>query len=328
MTLFDPSLLIALLLASLFVALGPAAGHPDSDLPGEYYTAAYQTVNDYLMDNLEDPDPEKNMDLLNQWLISGQAGVRETIALHKLTAMNSIQSKCDQPSYETFMDNYGATAGRASYSGTENARRIDLLINYYCSKHAIQCKSSIETKFKVKYRNLDRLMLRQIATLTNFLVEEQFSRIDLDNNPGDISRLLFNEIILNEAAHAKTQRNTGIVYGALKSLVENSADSKYLLHHSEEQTNEEGFSGTKVIDLLNKQLVVPCEQFVQLLGPGVFIEADFDSQFNHKVDPNQSEFYRAWARFKLCQYLVNSKQSLSEHLVEFARKMSQDEGES
>lgn len=336
MTLFDCSLSIALLFETLLVALAAIAGQQDSDLPyaderslpGEYYSVAYQAVNDYLMDNLKDPDPEKNMDLLNRWLISGQAGVREAIALHKLTAMNNIRSKCDQSSYETFMDNYGATAGRASYSGLENARRIDLLINYYCSKHANECRSSIEINFKVKYRTVDRLMLRQIATLTNSLIEKQFSQIDLDNNPDYISRLLFDEIILDDPANEKTRMNTGVIYSALKSLVANSPDSKYLLHHSEELTGEQEFSGSKVTDLMNRWLVIPCERFVQLLGPGVFIEADFDSKFSHEVDPNQSEFYRAWARFKLCKNLINSKQTLNEDLVEFARKMYQGEQES
>lgn len=52
--------------------------------------------------------------------------------------------------------------------------------------------------------------------------------------------------------------------------------------------------------MFDKHLVEPCKHYIGHLGSDIFELATFYAKISHEVNETKSEFYRAWARYKLC----------------------------
>lgn len=297
MEAFSRTLIFILVVTLVFSAVEPSkqADETEKELPARSYKGTFGRVSNYLMEQVVNNDSETNLATVIKRLESGKADELERVVLKKIIHAADTSDKCDQMSYVILMDNDQITE-----NGQHNLRfrkvptkRIDQIINFYCTQHAIKCQGTIMSNFKNKYQTIDKAVKHRVAIWMDAVSELHLSQIKSQERKGnhiDHIIALFNNIILARG-HIRAVTNVRPAYEAIIAI-----------------TSGEGIRGdsdklpdaAEIILLFKELLLGSCNKYVESLGPDVFERANFDLAFHHNFEQDEQEFYLAWSRYQLC----------------------------
>lgn len=277
----------------------------DGQYAGSWYRDAYKTVNDYLVENVGSAEPmSANMDAVMTRLNSDETPEREKKALRKLAGLKITEGRCDQISYEALQDNDEATEKKSHDVTSKKSapRRIDKLVNYYATQHAISCQKKTESLFKPILKLLDRQVLRYVSGFIDPMIERILADFQPPNElqvDDDFAHKVFHAIIkrgnvdpyVTDVEHA---------YNTIKILAE-PEDEKHLRYYSNEKTGRRTFDQREVgIRMFVKYIEDPCAVYRKHTGE-LFERADFDAIYHHDVNKEDPLFYRGWAYYRICK---------------------------
>lgn len=244
----------------------------------------YRKIDDYLIKSVDTSDAVVNMRAAIDWLNSGPDDSIEQ-ALYDLTAISRIQSdyKCTKFSHD-ILTKVSPYFERSAHQEPES--RIRLIVEHFCTQHALQCREVYPRTFSQRYRMMNRGFVRELET---FLNEELLKTLfDMKSNPMADNAEFYTRPIRN------TDNLAEFAFKSIKTLAQADIanDYKELKH------------------MFKRYLSKPCEYFIQDLGNDVFIPATFDAKWNQPVDGGEVDFYLGLARYRVCKYVIENEDSL------------------
>lgn len=301
---------------------------------------SYDQINRYLVQSAGDLDDDSTLlkaveflesDPKRGSLLNGHLKA----ALKQFTALKAIKdgsNKCSASSYEILLRNDRATGGRthSKRSNSEQLNKVERIVYKVALQHALDCQEVYPLEFKRRYAELDRELVRS--------VEEYLRSVqDIVLQPTDKENEETRRAASRELARQRTLRPTTgfasakVLYKVIEALASKNQDPD--LEGIVEEANLEGkkeVNREKLRQLFNKYLVKPCQYYVEKLGPGLFIQADYDGEmleynsFYAKDSAEVTDFLIGLDGYHLCDFLVDEndwvQNDLFRNLVKVAKR--------
>lgn len=282
-------------------------GNLSRTVSGRYFERQYSKINDYLTQHSDPEEADPNMRVAENWLISDKHLTTSLkSALQQFTDLSKISdlNRCTDESYNILFRNDKAVHSRSRdirVGKDPKHERVDKVIRQYCMRHSKKCMKVYPEKYKKLLTSIKRDDLEMVNTFTDAIINPRLAGSKRDGSEamkiyGDIVSPT-REMILTGAEDVK------VVYSLLKKLP-NSDES---LREPKSRIKRDQIKNIKA--LFAKYIRFPCVIYMEHFGKNLFTPATFDSIYFHKVDDNATEFYKAWARFKICSALIGEQGS-------------------
>lgn len=311
-----------------------------SQFPGYYYRNEYAAINDFLTKQVDASEPmEANMDALVAKLAANKNTRREKRVLIKLTGLKNTEGRCDKVSYDILQDNDEATLFKARSVGTETANaplRIEQLINHYGQKHAQICQKETEASIHQKLASGDQKVQQDVAVWLDPVIESILAAYKPDDGEqvaqDTASQLYFGVIARKGDTQDPAMFNLETAYNAIKTLVKDQPDDEKYLHYvADEKTGKRSFSERKFNELFKKYLEKTCTAYNDNLGD-LLERATYDAIFDHTVNPDEIQVYKAWAYGEICDDIFAKPMKYegleffpTHELTQYAKKIADEE---
>lgn len=271
------------------------------------------------------------------------AGLRKFSTLSTISANNL----CSPETYAKLNDMDNLTQGQARHvqiRSSQDQRRIDKIVNYYCTEYAQVCLDKlIQSHKKVLTQLGGRMAIQFIDDIVVNVVSadkiatksssENTSEDYTVNNKTETSskrplvyKHIYENLILNSFELLEFSEVASRAVKSIRkaSTPNNDSDLNYLNPFyveansnltMEQQTERRR---TKVTSLVQKYLLKPCEKFIKTFGSNLFEMANFGAQFyrDFKTKTVNYEFYYDWACYRVCESLVKDYKQLVEVMLE------------
>lgn len=274
------------------------------------FTKSYKTISNYLTRFVPIDDIELNMkaakDMMRIMKEDPKADDRLLAALELFISLQEAQGKCNESGYNILFANLLATEQRGRRSQSEY--RTDRVVYQACLSHARICQSKYLTNFNSLYSKLDSTKKYRV----DLFLEDTNLQIFM---PGAKDRYMFFNTLVKNQQVIRSRDGTRLAYDAINILSIGDPDQKFL------KAKKTGVNRDKVTGLFRKYLLEPCQYYVNELGPDVYIPAIFDAMFFHRVNEKEYRFYKSWAQFKLCEYVIDNQEPFENNLTMLAEVM-------
>lgn len=286
------------------------------------FPQVYQTINNHLVDQVQEDDPESNMLRANSWLnaVLSRNGsefvkshpdhVDEKLveALRNFTALGNVGDSCNRTVFEIVKAFDNGTQSRSRKRSCHCLiktvmRRIDKVGNHYITRYAKNCRSSFATSATKKYAELDADIREQVKNLTDAIMREQFFY-----NP-DAARSSY--MVFDYIKTKGSMYSDQFIRDTIASLAREDPDSIYLNGTIDEREGKVVVNEEKVKELYERYLTTPCKHFVAQLED-VLEPAEFLLNWYREADGKSLEFYLIWYRYSQCKHHVIDRQSYME----------------
>lgn len=304
---------------------------------GKYYQGPYKTINDHLEKTVDpNADLKTNMDAVELLLKRSKSNFIGAVfkeglieALEQLLALRQIMSdenKCTRRSYAILFKNDQATKGAAHKSPSELGKvtRVVYIVRQYMLRHAIECRQVYPAVYEQIRASMNEDMLNRVELFTTNLIQKKRKvMLVFDTkptvNPGDL---------LTEGRTIKQVKGKDLseaTYRTIEFLAKDDENVKYLRKIPIMSEQKFKVVEEKVGDLMRDYIELPCEYYVNQMGPDVFLPAHFDEPLFEPENRYQSqefpEFLLGSIRYRLCNSLITKdRQSLLKGLIKIANK--------
>lgn len=271
------------------------------------FNKSYRTIDSYLSDNVSTDDIDLNMKVASEWLSKDlkKDPTKNERLIDALELFISLRDtyrgkKCDQNGYDILFKNLLATENCGL--GKRSERRIDRVVYKFLHDHARNCQRTYPVNFEKIYANMDPIRLGYVE----FFLNEK----NLQNFLGDSKNIqtFFSTLVKNQQ-RIQGKFGSRMAFDAINALSVNDEDGKSLYQSSIDVRKE------KFRKLFERYIIEPCRFFVNELGPDVFVPSRFEAMFFHRLDESNILFYKSWARFRVCTYVLDNEDNFTYALV-------------
>lgn len=252
----------------------------------------------------------KNINALKQ-LFNGESKVnvfnmeyRKT--LEKLNYL--VENKCDK----TTVDYFELIDASLHFESREKEpiKRISKVVKQLLSKHAKNCQKVYPELFHSKTADLDHEKNRYVDTLLDSLYNVDGKFDWRTQRPRDLFEYYIKGAII-WSHHMK-----GVLKALQTDLSDDSA-SEYIKAIEDEVAGKKAVNEEKLRGIYNLYLLEPCRHYVSVLGPEVFVPAQYDGSLYHEVDEEEGDYYKSWFKYRICKQLLVDESFVFEHLVNY-----------
>lgn len=268
------------------------------------------------MENLNNDDnPTNNMLAASEWLNSIPQNDFSSlpIALRLLTSLKDLHgaADCDGHSMEMMAGLERAVKGNMA-GKRPRMYRLETVIDHYFEQHARDCIKIYPSVYKNKADQLDET--------TNKNVDELFEHVAKWYFNDEIEELQTSGGLFEHFMRHYHEFEGRIAYNIIMKRVGGD------VRHSDIVTNTDGrldLHGDKLRKLYQSNIVDPCQRYTALLGSDVFEPAAFDHyKLNYKqLDDKNIDFYRAWAKYQVCNLVVSDEEKWADALIGVTRRI-------
>lgn len=289
-----------------------------TQIEGDLLGNEYSELNHWLTHKTTSTEPDQNL-LYIQELYKRDTDKKKPKARAKkvdaeklFMALGLLKSKttCNARGWHIIRHNH-----RALVKGQENLklRRVDLIFVHYHKQHALLCRPIYSETVRHKLANMNKEKLDRVSAIADNLIYQIASDELGDKSISPVQRLLIfikaHPILTPEYLHE-----------TLRHMVEGKPDIEFLYRQTDLKTNQNRL-GKRFEHLFMHYLITPCKYYEQNLGMDVFDPAT--SELNYlPVDENDLQFYRSWARYRVCSTLVAKAKEKFLQTAEYALSLS------
>lgn len=219
--------------------------------------------------------------------------------------------KCDGSDIDEIIAYENSYELQRLHSNYNDAHVYRMMVRSF-EEHAEKCQEVYQGAYKVKEKQLDRLVVARVEILAETIMEsDRYLTSELDYYQAE--NLFYRYI--GEPVSVDYYFGTNIFKFALISNARNERN----LHQSSNEYQIKGFgvdSEDAIRNLVLKYLIEPCQIYVDELGPDVFIPARYDARYYYSIDKTQFRYYLGWSYFMICQAITMNKEAVILDVVE------------
>lgn len=307
-------------LVALLVAVGVTAAADEAPAEEHISNRNYEQINRYLVHNVRAEDVESNLAAAVEFLSSDPK--RGSLlngslkaALQQFTALKAIRDgldKCSSSSYDILVRNDRTTGGKTHSRrvALDRLNKVERVIFDVAKQHAIDCQKVYPLEFKKRYAGLDRELVRP--------VEEYIRSVhDVCLEPKDRENEATRRAASRELARQRSVKPTAgfasakVLYKVIETLAGRDKDSGFSEIVQVGGSDKREVNRDKLRLLFNKYLIEPCQYYVEKLGPGLFIPAEYDGEmvdyeaFYTQDSAEVTDFLVGLDGYHLCHFLVD-----------------------
>lgn len=295
---------------------------------GEELTGdSLKQIEKYLTKRLpDDTSPKANIvALVNRSVIEQNSAILK--ALKELTNLPQLSNKCDRESFgrslKLFMQTnkvYLPEDGEKKKSRL-NLERLNSIVRHFVTLQAEFCLKVLPKSLEKKYDQLDEFKRKS--------VENAFSRYLASfgfGSPASISlkpSTLFQLFVTNSGLNLDRDSDADLInYGLmLNAKDDETSNLDNLVVYSNDQ--KPTLNVNLYRSVFNRNLVEPCEHYMEELYPDIFSIARFAvdqvDNWSNQIRDEDKDFYLTWSRINLCR-IVLSNEELFERMVDAERR--------
>lgn len=285
----------------------------------------YKRLNNYLTSKVHSDDVKLNMQAALNWI--EESTVVKCLFFSKIpladvkkfTSLIHVMgdNKCDRAAYEIMRVNEEEVGLHKLIHDGKKLRRVDRLILNIFEVHAQKCSKVYPITYRSKLDQLNEVVIKRVKTIATTLMDVDASVLTrhFHYEPANL--------FLVYVLHTPTIfRYTGLnlLYTTLKYNAHDSPDIKYAQRVLDRRTGKEKIFKDKLIQLVEKYLIDPCQQYVNYFGPDLFIPAKFDASSYSDVDDYDSLYYLSWSKFMICQALIKNREAVYKDVIKTASR--------
>lgn len=281
----------------------------------QFFEKEYSKINDYLSGHSDSEDADTNIKIAENWFNSDKKLSSSMLkALEQFTSLAKINddNSCSEESYNILSTNDKVVRGRSRdirVGKDPKYERVDKIVRQYCMRHAKRCMVVYPEKYeKLLPSKEGRIDIQRVKEFTDGLIN---SRLEASNRQGEALKVYGDIDSPTREIDFKGPNDVEALYQTIMVLSgrEDSEGGKKRIVKKEIKTQFEKF------------IKDPCRNYNAILGKDLFTPATFDSIYFHKIDDNAVEYYKAWARFKICKEILGDKGSaLLKDLIKRAKQ--------
>lgn len=273
--------------------------------------AGYQRLNDYLTGKVDTDDVKANLEAAFDWLESPEAvgcsfSLRIPIVdLKRFTSLQQVlkDTKCDRTAYEIMHANEEKVGLHKLIDEGKVSRRIDKVILRIIEIHAQRCARIYPITYRLKRNQLDEVVFQRVKILTTMLMEVDATVLTRHFHY-EPANLFLVYIMHSPSIFRYTGMN--ILHNALTYSARGDPSMRYAYKVTDRRTGKEVVCKDKLRDLVKRHLIEPCQRYVNLFGPDLFIPARFEARVHSEIDNYDSLYYLSWSNFMICQALTKN----------------------
>lgn len=274
----------------------------------------YKKIDKYLVDNVASDEVEANLKKAVEWLNLLSSKKKSSFSskqplieiLERFTSLSVVlnSKRCDYIGYGVIASNDKALKGLEDLKKESHTRVASIV--YKCAmKHSIDCQYVYPKVYNDIYPKMDKRLVHRVETFTDMVIQQE-----LDNSLEyfyDENLRLFDMFI--KESYKSTWHNrldlAKTAHDAINVLAEAEYDWKFLKTNRQDLEVSKSFRAERVGTLFRKYLVESCQYYTERLGHDVFIPARHDAMITHIEKNLDAAYYRAWARFRICDTMIN-----------------------
>lgn len=333
-------------MVALLVAVGATAAPTEApveepSIEEHISSRNYEQINRYLVDKVVGQDVESNLAAAVEFMTSDPK--RGSLlngslkaALKQFTALKAIRGgpdKCSVSSYDILIRNDRTTAGKTHSKrvALDKLNRVERIIFDVSKQHAIDCQQVYTVEFKKRYAELDRELVRP--------VEEYIRSVhDVCLEPKDRQNEASRRAASRELARQRSVKPTvgfasaKVLYKVIETLAGRDKDSGFTEIVQVAESDKKEVNKDRLRQLFNRYLIEPCQYYVEKLGPGLFIPAEYDGEmvdyesFYTQDTAEVTDFLLGLDGYHLCHFLVDENDWVQDdvfrNLVKVAKRSS------
>lgn len=275
----------------------------DSINQGANFVKEFKRINDRLVGLTHSCDAELNMDLVEKIYqedisLNLNQRPRQIKAKKLIMELKTLldRSTCNARGYDIAALNFLALDGTVTKKDKSLSycfSRLDNVFVHYLERHAGICREVYFDSFKQKLGRMNKDRVKHV----DYFADNAIYQITSKRRDENKSRSRGQRLML--VANINMNPRPKYILQRLRTLAEGHRDKKALYSYKDKKTGMVMVDIVKFGKLFNQFLVEPCKYYEEQLGPDVFEPVSFEREF-HKVDESNSEFYRAWGRYRLC----------------------------
>lgn len=287
---------------------------------GGVVEARYGRLNAYLVEKVPTDETSPNiqaaLDRLRELGDAKQSFLSKTPIrdLKEFTALQQViqDTKCDHTAYAIVRANE-----RASGLHRRAHRRIDKVVSRILSDHAKKCLRVHPIAYQTKKEQLGQLAFKRVEELAGTVINKDILSSRYEHKCSEINA---HNLITMYIKYHRNIHSFVDVLDSLKSALMNNADgdpdAKYLKRVPDEYTGKRVVHKERIRKLSRKYLLEPCKQFVALMGPDLFVQAEFDMRHYYELDDHENkDYYLGWSYFKVCRALTADESVVLDDVV-------------
>lgn len=281
-----------------------------ASLTVESTLAHYRRLNNYLVAQVKDDEVGPNLEAAAKWL-KGQEGKKLSFLsstpisdLKKFTALQQVvdDTKCDHVAHEIMLANDEAS-GLYKLGDAAATRRVDKVILKIFQDHAARCYKVYQKRSHEMVEQVPDQKVERVVDVSKALMEKD--KFVAPDRAFYQPKILYNEYV-KKAISVRRYIGTNALKDAVIASAKNDPDVRYLRKVPDDRTGKAIVHKDKIEGLVQKYVIEPCKQYTDLLGPDLFIPADFDVRFHRdsEISWGNPDYYLTRASFRICKALI------------------------
>lgn len=283
---------------------------------------SFKRLNDYLVANVRNDDPDSNMEAALIWL-QKQEGVKRSFFsrapiddLMKFTALKQVMDddKCDHAAHEIMRTNEEAVSLHKKVHDRKY-RRVDKVMLDIFHDHAMRCSSVYPDRYTALRKQVDGEVYRRVEYLSELVVDAHRETLTFPDDRAHFEPdFYFYQYVLVHPS-IRSFRRANILLEALKHLAESDPNIKYLRKVRDERKGREIIDKDKIKELVRKHLIEPCQQYEAVMEPDLFGPASFDLDVYYLLNEDNKDYYVDWSYYMICRALTRDEQAVSADVI-------------
>lgn len=223
-------------------------------------------------------------------------------------------SKCNSEGFEIVRQNLMALKDNPIRYGKGDSlyklRCIDEIFLEHLKKHANICADIYLKTFEDKLNSLDKEKAERVSRF----VDEGMTRYTTDSFNDNKSKSLPQRLFF--LVDSEMDFKPAYIYNLLQYMLRGKPEEKFLIPVIDDETGKIFLNKIQFEKLFNGYLFEPCEYFQKHFGADLFELTYREIQY-HKVHEDNQEFYRNWARYRICANFINEAEKKLERTFQF-----------
>lgn len=282
--------------------------------------ASYKRLNDYLTGKVDSDDVKANLDAATNWLEAPEAvgcsfSLRIPIAdLKRFTSLEKVleDSRCDRNAYEIMRANEEKVGLNKLIDEGKVTRRVDKVILKIIETHAQRCARVYPITYRLKRNQLDEVVFQRVKLLTTMLMEVDATVLTRHFHY-EPTNLFLVYIMHSPSIYRYTGLN--ILHNALFYSAQGDPNARYVHKVLDKKSGKEVVCKDKLRQLVRRHLIEPCQNYVNLFGPDLFIPARFEARVHSEIDNYDALYYLSWSNFMICQALTKNQAAVYNDVI-------------
>lgn len=270
----------------------------------------FSEINEFLKDYVVTSDVKRNIigarDWLNQLNEDNSTDVELHSALELFISLSTVMkgSNCSEENSKIILENHLACGKKTRLASTEQ-RHIDKLVHRIATKCALDCEPVWEERYRGQKAKIDKNIIHCVDTALNNLLDSHLS----NSHP-----LTVYKAYITNWYQVGGELDAKLVYEGLSELTRDDPNNKYLRPILSEDGATASVDKDKLVAIINQYLLTPCGVYTNQLSKGALGPATNDLNVKNRDIPRNethvnNDFYRDWAKTRLCRSIIKNMQS-------------------